>query len=111
MVLAGQTCYGVEARHPVRPSYSAEALAAAHNLEDCCPTIVSLRELHAGPLNPTQLKDILELGGLSTKVTLTNDAESVFKSWSSKDLKEPTGCILLGHISWIRQMMERGIVH
>eukprot|EP00959_Pyramimonas_sp_CCMP1952_P052773 1103291-Pyramimonas_sp.AAC.1 len=51
------------------------------------------------------------MGGLSIKVTLTIDAEYVFKSLSSKDLKKPTGCTLLGHISWIRQMMERGIVH
>merc|ERR1712086_30635 len=98
-------------RLQVRSSYSAETLAAAHNLEDCYPTIVTLHELHAGPLAPTQLKNILEIGGLSIKVTLTIDAESVFKSLSSKDLKKPTECTLLGHISWIRQMMERGIVH
>ena len=98
-------------RLQVRSSYSAETLAAAHNLEDCYPTIVTLHELHAGPLTPTQLKNILEIGGLSIKVTLTIDAESVFKSLSSKDLKKPTECTLLGHISWIRQMLERGIVH
>ena len=82
-----------------------------HKLEVCYPTTVTLHELHAGPLTPTQLKNILEIGGLSFKVTLTIDAESVFKSLSSKDLKKPTECTLLGHISWIRQMMERGIVH
>eukprot|EP00959_Pyramimonas_sp_CCMP1952_P412780 8649714-Pyramimonas_sp.AAC.1 len=31
-------------------------------------------------------------------------------SLSSKDLKKPTECTILGHISWMRQMMERGIV-
>eukprot|EP00959_Pyramimonas_sp_CCMP1952_P289688 6058560-Pyramimonas_sp.AAC.1 len=108
---AGQACYGADARHPVRLGYSADALAAAHNLEDCYPTIVTLHELHAGPPTPTQWKDMLELGGLSIRVILTIDAESVFKSFSSKDLKKPAGCALLGHISWIRQMMERGIAH
>eukprot|EP00959_Pyramimonas_sp_CCMP1952_P097786 2043714-Pyramimonas_sp.AAC.1 len=58
----------------VRSSYSAETFAAAHNLEDCYPTIVTLREPHSGPLTPTLLKDALELGGLSIKVTLTIDA-------------------------------------
>eukprot|EP00959_Pyramimonas_sp_CCMP1952_P170253 3556897-Pyramimonas_sp.AAC.1 len=67
MVFAGQTCYGVEARHLVRSSYSAQTLAAARNLEDCYLTIVTLHELHVGPLTPTRLKDILELGGLSIK--------------------------------------------
>eukprot|EP00959_Pyramimonas_sp_CCMP1952_P283730 5930961-Pyramimonas_sp.AAC.1 len=51
------------------------------------------------------------MGGLSIKVTLTIDAESVFKSLSSKDLKKPTESTLSGHISWIRQMMECGLVH
>ena len=98
-------------RLQVRSSYSAETLAAAHNLEDSYPTIVTLHELHSQPLTPEELRNILEFGGLSIKVTLTIDAESVFKSLSSKDLKKPTECTLLGHISWIRQMMDRGIVH
>eukprot|EP00959_Pyramimonas_sp_CCMP1952_P294778 6165542-Pyramimonas_sp.AAC.1 len=51
------------------------------------------------------------MGGLSIKVTLTIDAEYVFKSLPSKDLKKPTECTLQGHINWTRQMMERGIVH
>eukprot|EP00959_Pyramimonas_sp_CCMP1952_P211471 4425630-Pyramimonas_sp.AAC.1 len=69
----GQTCYGVDARLLVSPSSmlstraaspaacrSARAtqrkhLAATCNLEDCYLTIVTLHELHAGPLTPTQL--------------------------------------------------------
>eukprot|EP00959_Pyramimonas_sp_CCMP1952_P307216 6430160-Pyramimonas_sp.AAC.1 len=66
-------------------------------MEDCYPTIVTLRELHAGPLTPTQLKDILEMGGLSIKVTLAVDAGNVIESLSSKDLKEPMGCTLGAH--------------
>ena len=73
-------------------SYSTKILASAHNLEDSFPTIVALHELHAGPLTPTQRRGILEPGGLSIQVTMTIDAESVFKSLSSKDLKKPTGC-------------------
>ena len=68
---------------------------------------MTLHELHAGPFTPTQLKYILELGGLSIKVTLTIDAESVFKALSSKDLNKLTECTLLGHTMWTRQMMER----
>ena len=72
---------------------------------------MTLHELHARPLTSTQLKNVIEICGLRIKVTLTIDAESVFKSLSSKDLKKPAECTLLGHISWARQMMERGIVH
>eukprot|EP00959_Pyramimonas_sp_CCMP1952_P098599 2061156-Pyramimonas_sp.AAC.1 len=67
MVFAGQPCYDVETRYLVRSSYSADTLAAAHTSEDCYPTIVTLHELHVGPLTPAQLKYILELGGLSIK--------------------------------------------
>eukprot|EP00959_Pyramimonas_sp_CCMP1952_P426129 8925427-Pyramimonas_sp.AAC.1 len=48
---------------------------------------------------------MIEIGGLSIKVTLTTDAEYVFKSLSSIDLKNPTEC------SWVRQMMDRGSAH
>eukprot|EP00959_Pyramimonas_sp_CCMP1952_P245251 5125754-Pyramimonas_sp.AAC.1 len=51
------------------------------------------------------------MGGPGIKITLAIDAEYVFGSLSSKDLKKPTECTLLGHIRWIRQMMERGIAH
>eukprot|EP00959_Pyramimonas_sp_CCMP1952_P206716 4322992-Pyramimonas_sp.AAC.1 len=73
--------------------------------------IVTLKELHAEPLAPTQLKYILELGGRSIQVTLTIVAECAFKFLPSQDLKKPTECTLLEHISWIRQMMERGIAY
>eukprot|EP00959_Pyramimonas_sp_CCMP1952_P427249 8948083-Pyramimonas_sp.AAC.1 len=52
-----------------------------------------------------------EVGGLAIKVSPTIDAESVYKSLSSKDLKIPTERTLLGHISWIRGLMDIGIVH
>eukprot|EP00959_Pyramimonas_sp_CCMP1952_P320472 6706519-Pyramimonas_sp.AAC.1 len=52
-----------------------------------------------------------EVGGLAINVSLTIDAESVYKALSSKDLKIPTERALLGHISWIRELMDIGIVH
>eukprot|EP00959_Pyramimonas_sp_CCMP1952_P397814 8335261-Pyramimonas_sp.AAC.1 len=94
-------------RLQVHSSCSAETLAAAPYLEDCYPAIVTLHELHAGPLTPTPLKDILELGGLSIKVTLTIDAGYVSESLSRKDLTKPIEYTLVGHSSWVRQMMER----
>ena len=48
--------------------------------------------------------------GLQIKVSLTIDAESAYESLPSKDLKIPTERTLLGHISWMRELMEVGIV-
>eukprot|EP00959_Pyramimonas_sp_CCMP1952_P032803 687784-Pyramimonas_sp.AAC.1 len=77
-----------EARH-----YSAETPASAHNLHDFYLTAAALHELKTGP--PTLVAystegKRLEFGGLSMKAVLTIDAESVFKSLSSKDLPEET---------------------
>eukprot|EP00959_Pyramimonas_sp_CCMP1952_P473847 9502442-Pyramimonas_sp.AAC.1 len=52
-----------------------------------------------------------EVGGPASKVSLSIDAESVYRSLSSKDLKIPTERTLLGHISWIRELMDIGIAH
>ena len=65
-------------------------LAAAHSAEDAYPTIVTLEELSFGVLSADGLRELWEHGGLKITVALTTNAESVFKSLSSKDLKTPT---------------------
>ena len=69
-----------------------------------------MHELKHGILKPEQLKNIREYGGIKITTTLTTDAESVYKSLTSKDLKAPTEKTLMGHVSWIREMMQLGIV-
>eukprot|EP00959_Pyramimonas_sp_CCMP1952_P101719 2127908-Pyramimonas_sp.AAC.1 len=54
--------------------------------------------------------NVMGICGLCLKVALTIGAESVFKSISNKDLNKLTECTLLGHIRWVRQMMDRGII-
>ena len=41
---------------------------------------------------------------------MTTDAESVFKSLTSRDLKVPTEKTLLDHVYWIRELMQLGLV-
>ena len=53
----------------------------------------------------------MEYGGNFLKVYLTIDAGSVLKTLSSNDVKTPAESTLLGHITWLRQFMERGIMH
>ena len=61
----------------IRSSYGAEALAAAHGLDDVYPTIITLEELRHGIMSKAQLKDYRETGGLHYKVILT--MEDIFK--------------------------------
>ena len=43
-------------------------------------------------------------------MTLTTDAESVYKSLTSRDLKVPTEKTLLGHVSWVRELLSLGLI-
>ena len=76
-------------RLTIRSSYGAEMIAMSHGYDDAFPTLVSLVEIKDGPLRPEELKDYREKGGLKLSVVLTIDAESVFKSVTSRDLKTP----------------------
>ena len=71
---------------------------------------MTLVELRRGVLRPEALKKCREEGGLALKVTLTIDAESVYKSLTSRDLKTPAEKTLLGHVSWIRELLQNGLI-
>ena len=97
-------------RLTIRSSYSAEMLAASHGYDDAYPTLITLVELANGVMRPEQIKHFREYGGLSLKVMLTTDAESVYKSLTSRDLKTPTEKTLLGHVSWIRELLQLKLI-
>ena len=83
------------------PLVSAAFLAAAHGIDDSFPTIITIHEIKHGAMTAAQLEDVREAGGLKIKILLTIDAESVYKSLTSRELKTPAEKTLLGHISWI----------
>ena len=69
-----------------------------------------LVELRQGVLQAEELKKYREDGGLALKVILTIDAEGVYKSVTSRDLKTPAEKTLLGHVCWIRELLSLGLV-
>ena len=85
-------------------------LAASHGYDDAYPTLVTLVELKHGVLKPEELKKYREEGGLALKVVLTTDAESVYKSLTSRDLRVPAEKTLLGHVSWIRELLHMRLI-
>lgn len=94
----------------IRSSYGAETIAASHGYDDAYPTLVTLVELRDGVVRPEQLKRYREEGGLALKVVLTIDAESVYKSLTSRDLKTPAERTLLGHVCFIRELLQLGLI-
>jgi len=97
-------------RLTIRSSYGAELLAASHGYDDAYPILVTLVELRDGVLTPEELKGYREEGGLALKVVLTTDAEGVYKSLTSRDLKTPTEKTLLGHVCWIRELLQLKLI-
>jgi hypothetical protein len=97
-------------RLAIRSSYSAEIVGASHGLEDAYPTMITLIELKQGALSAEMLKKYGDSGKLPMQVTLTIDAESVYKSLTSLDLKTPAEKTLLGHVMWIRDQLEKGTI-
>ena len=95
----------------IRSSYGAEALAAAHGVEDAYPSLITLMEIRQGVMTASQLKECREKGTLKLCVMLTIDAESVYKSLTSRELKAPAEKTLLGHISWLRELLSLGIIN
>ena len=51
-----------------------------------------------------------EHGLLALKVTLTTDAESVCKSITGRDLKAPAEKALLGHVWWLGELIQIGVI-
>ena len=97
-------------RLQIRSSYGAEMIAAANGYDDAYPTLITLHELKQGVLPAETLLRIREEGGLCIIVTLATDAESVYKSLTSRDLKIPSERTLLGHVKWIRQHLHLGLI-
>lgn len=72
---------------------------------------MTLSELKHGVLSPLELKLHREQGGLKLSIVLTTDAEGAFKSLTSRDLKAPAEKTLLGHVSWIREILQIGLIN
>jgi len=97
-------------RLTVRSSYGAEMIAVSHGYDDAFPTLITLVELKHGVLKPEELKRYREEGGMKLRVTMTTDAESVYKSLTSRDLKTPAEKTLLGHVVWIRELLQLSLI-
>ena len=71
---------------------------------------MTLHELRDRILTASELRDVREHDGLNIQVTLTVDAEAVFESLSSVDLKVHAEKTLLVHVAWLRELMVKSIL-
>ena len=79
-------------------------------MEDVYPIIVTLIEIASGVKTTEQIKRYREQGELEFDVTLTIVAEGVYKSLVNRDLRTPAEKTLLGHVAWIREMLQKKVI-
>jgi len=97
-------------RLTIKTRFGSELIAAAHGLDDIYSTLVTIAELPHGRITAQQLKSIREHGGLPLEITLTTDSEDVYKSIMLRDLKNTGEKTLLGHVEWLRELVNNGII-
>ena len=93
----------------IRSSYSAELLAGVHGFEDAYPLLVTLNEIYHGVL-PQGMNTPRHEANLRYRAILTTDAESMYKSLTSREQKTPAEHTLLGHVSMLREMLRIGLL-
>ena len=72
--------------------------------------MVTLFEFIYGVISPEELKLYREQGGLKLIVIMTTDAESAYKSLTSRGLKTPAEKTLLGYVSRIRALLQLKVI-
>ena len=99
-------------RHVVRATFSAELYAATDTIDVGLLQAVTLEEISQGRrLEMSEAKRIMEYGPSKTKVCLCIDAMSVFSSISAATLKVPAEGSTYLHLKWVRELIERGVLH
>ena len=96
-----------------RSTYAAELLGATSTADTMIAMTITLFEMKFGVLGPEKLKLLREQGwGSEPPVTtqLFIDARSVYESLNATNFKPPVEHSLAGHVLWLRELYERGLI-
>ena len=96
----------------MRATFSAELYAATDTMDAGLLQSVTLEEITRGrPLSMTEAKKVMESGPEHIKVCLCVDAMSVYSAISAPTLKVPAESSTFLHLKWIRELIERQVLH
>jgi hypothetical protein len=96
-----------------RSTYAAELMSATTATDVLIPLTVTLYELRYGPLGAEKLRLIREQGWTHDNFIRTQimiDAKSVFESLRATVFKPPVEHSLSGHVLWLREMQDKGLI-
>ena len=97
-----------------RSTYAAELMSATSATDMLIPLSVTLHEIRSGPLGTENLRKIRDVGWTLDKVIKTCimiDAKSVYESLKASIFKPPVENSLAGHVLWLREMRDKGLVN
>jgi hypothetical protein len=96
-----------------RSTYAAELLSATSATDIAIPLTVTLYELRAGPLGTERLRSIRDHGWMHENCIRTSiflDAKPDYESLRATTFKPPVEHSLSGHVLWLREMHDKGLV-
>ena len=104
--------YSRKQRHVCRSTYAAELFSLTEVVDVSMHLASALYELSHG-VQTTETLRLIREGELASPVAITAvvDADSVYTSVTAQQVKAPAERSLLVHLQWLRELLDRRVVH
>ena len=85
-------------------------LAAADSFDQLWNVALAWHEIAVGTQNASTIRDLRENGGLACQTSICVDAMSVQAAVTAQHVKAPAEGNLLGHIQFLRELLDTGVL-
>ncbi|CAE7940212.1 unnamed protein product [Symbiodinium sp. KB8] len=92
-----------------RSTFASETLAAVGAIDNLTPLLLTFEEFTKGALSPARARQLREFGGFTFSSELCIDAMNLFYALTAVYPRLPAEKTLFVHISWLRDMFQRGV--
>ena len=96
--------------HVTRSTFAAELFSACDGVDHALMLAITLHEIERGCSGAGEARRLREEGGLAFSIWLCIDAMSVLAATSAEAVRAPTEKSLMGHVLWLRELADRGLL-
>ena len=97
-------------QHVTRSTFAAELFSACDGIDHALLISIAMHEILRGCSGTAEARRLREEGGLCFELWLAIDAMSVLAAVSAEAVRPPAEKSLLGHLLWIRELADRGLL-
>ena len=97
-------------QHVTRSTFAAELFSACDGVDHGLLVTITLHEIERGCRSAGEARRLREEDGLAFKMWLCIDAMSVLAAMSAEAVRAPAEKSLVGHLLWLRELADRGIL-